>query len=287
MSSDLQQTLHVCMKNTCADVIFAPTNAMHKLILSDLPTDLVLAGLKSLSSELISSVDNNGFHTLFMACRRGDLAVIEWLIENGADVNCQNGKFTPLHMACAEDEQEIVNFLIAKGAQLNLTQEPAVLQAVLNNNLEIIKTLGIDSTWSDSDQWTLLHYAAREGHIETVEYLIEAGVPLNAKTQDGWTALHLVVVNNNLKLTKLLLSKPVQINARTNKLKTPLYLAAKEGHFKIVELLLEISELDLNLSSTKQITPLQIARKKHHLKICNLLLEHKVAQLEKHLSKSL
>ena len=38
---------------------------------------------------------------------------------------------------------------------------------------------------------TALHFAARNGHTETVKALIKFGAKLDAKNNDGWTALHL------------------------------------------------------------------------------------------------
>ena len=37
---------------------------------------------------------------------------------------------------------------------------------------------------------TLLHYACREGHLDAVVALVEAGAPLEAKDRDARTPLH-------------------------------------------------------------------------------------------------
>ena len=56
----------------------------------------------------------------------------------------------------------------------------------------------------DKDRWTLLHYAARYGQLETVKFLVERGANINAK--------------NNYR-------------------KTPLDIAKEEGHTEIINVL--------------------------------------------------
>lgn len=44
---------------------------------------------------------------------------------------------------------------------------------------------------ADNDGMTLLHYACREGHLEAVMILVEAGVALEGQDRDARTPLHL------------------------------------------------------------------------------------------------
>jgi ankyrin repeat protein len=41
--------------------------------------------------------------------------------------------------------------------------------------------------------WTLLHFAASNGHIEVIRHLANRGANLNVTDAEGWTALHLAV----------------------------------------------------------------------------------------------
>lgn len=51
--------------------------------------------------------------------------------------------------------------------------------------------------------WTLLHYAARNGHHRGVlEYLASRGANLNIVDSDGWTALHLAIDHDFVAATQ-------------------------------------------------------------------------------------
>ena len=45
--------------------------------------------------------------------------------------------------------------------------------------------------------WTPLHYAAENGHLSVVEYLVNQKADINAKEKDGKTPLGLASVDEN------------------------------------------------------------------------------------------
>ncbi|HKO61508.1 MAG TPA: ankyrin repeat domain-containing protein [Pyrinomonadaceae bacterium] len=59
--------------------------------------------------------------SLSLACERGHLEVVKFLLERGADVNVRDGdeKGTPLMSATWSRHEEIVKLLIARGADVN------------------------------------------------------------------------------------------------------------------------------------------------------------------------
>ena len=78
----------------------------------------------------------------------------------------------------------------------------------------------------DTDQYTPLHRASYNGHLETVKYLIGAGARLDSRTVDGWEALHCACRWNNASVADVLLQNGALINAQTAGKQTPLHLAA-------------------------------------------------------------
>lgn len=52
-----------------------------------------------------------------------------------------------------------------------------------------------------------LYYAAGQGHIDMVEYLLDQDINVDARSVDGETALYRCVANRNIELTKLLLQR--------------------------------------------------------------------------------
>ena len=107
--------------------------------------------------------------TVLMCAARngGDIEMVKFLVENGANVNASNshGQNAVL-MAVHSQNAEIIDFLASKGANVN---------AKYFNE-------------ADSDM-TALMQAAFAGNIEIVETLIRNGADVNAKSGKGVTAL--------------------------------------------------------------------------------------------------
>lgn len=70
--------------------------------------------------ELINEKNSEGLTALHYACDRGNLEMVQFLVEEGANVNIQDSYGeTPLHVAKIADELEIINYLLTKGADMN------------------------------------------------------------------------------------------------------------------------------------------------------------------------
>jgi ankyrin repeat protein len=60
-----------------------------------------------------------------------------------------------------------------------------------------VPCLGINTM--DKKGWTALHYAARYGCFEAVDFLLRKGANVNARTDQGTTPLSLAIVNNYIE----------------------------------------------------------------------------------------
>ena len=70
--------------------------------------------------------DKKGYTALHIAVRRGDQALVEQLLECGADINCKSfvnafghGGFAALHLAVLKGNGALVNLLLERGADIN------------------------------------------------------------------------------------------------------------------------------------------------------------------------
>ena len=116
---------------------------------------------------LLDAFSPDGFTALGLAAFFGNLPVLEWLLEQGADPNlsAQNQMTVcPIHSAAANRDQEkaltSVRLLVAYGAQVNVAQRGG---------------------------WTPLHQAADHGYQELVKFLLEVGADRSLKSTDGRT----------------------------------------------------------------------------------------------------
>jgi len=86
-----------------------------------------------------------------------------------------------------------------------------------------------------------IHYAAMNGHVAVVAFLIDKGVDIESRRSWGrWTPLHRAAAEGRLAVCQLLVKMGANVHAEaSDTAKTPLFLAAEHGHPSVVALLLE------------------------------------------------
>ena len=90
-----------------------------------------------------------------------------------------------------------------------------------------------------------LHYAAQQGHLSVVEYLVNQKADINAKTQKDSTPLHYAAQNGYLNVVEYLVNQKADINAKDEDNSTPLHKAAWNGYLSVVECLVN-QKADIN-----------------------------------------
>ncbi len=119
--------------------------------------------------ELLNSFAPDGHVPLGLAAFFGQRAVVELLLERGAQVNVPSKnaqKVTPLHGAVSRGDIALAKLLLDKSAQVNARQERG---------------------------FTPIFSAAGSGNIELMEMLVKHGADVNARTDDGKTACDIAV----------------------------------------------------------------------------------------------
>jgi ankyrin repeat protein len=153
---------------------------------------------------------------LLDAAKRGDVAAVRSLLEDGADPNAAQGDgLSALHLAAQEGNLEIAKLLIDARA-----------------NVEAETRIGA---------YTPLHLASGGGHTPVVGALLDAGANTGAvSSTTGATALHLAAkALNGEGVIKLLLKKGALVDARESQGgQTALMLAASYGRIASVRELL-------------------------------------------------
>ncbi len=163
------------------------------------------------------------------AVESGHLEIVRLLLEAGADPNLRMasiktamyGDFkcklviheTPLFVAVMDNHHDIVKLLLDFGADPNLVSKnnsTPLHAACFNGNLEIVKLLlGCHSKADIKSQnelgFSALHYAAGEGHIEVVRFLLEMEPDLLLiPDKMGLSAAHLAEEKNQKEVVNFL-----------------------------------------------------------------------------------
>ena len=149
--------------------------------------------------QLINYADKSGRNAVMLAARKKDSAMLEKLINSGANLKIMdNSEKTPLHYAAAGNSLENVKILLEKGAdanwQDNFGRDAAntLLTFSEEENVELFQILtdkSDDLERRDKDKKTLLTVAAEKGFGKCVRILISRGVSPLAKDFKGKTAL--------------------------------------------------------------------------------------------------
>ncbi len=107
---------------------------------------------------------------------------------------------------------------------------------------------------------TPLHWAARAGSIQCMEWLLNHGADTDAMTTTQRTPLHLAAENGATDAIGLLSEHGAELNAQDTKGRTPLHRAAYEGQAEAAEMLIALGA-STTLRNRKGKTPFEVARK--------------------------
>ncbi|MDP1975390.1 MAG: ankyrin repeat domain-containing protein, partial [Alphaproteobacteria bacterium] len=177
--------------------------------------------------------------------------MIDKMIEKSLSLDQQNNQKGTLlsHIAC-NSSSEIFFYLLDKGVSTEYKgwQGENLLHKIANSNnkLDIIRFLvekkGFDIHQIDNQGNTVLHYAAQNGFMPHIQYLLQNGAKANVENNFGQTSLHALLGSMNynidglLATTKLLLSNGADLNA-SNKNGTTPFAAAFGKHNMSLDLI--------------------------------------------------
>ena len=152
------------------------------------------------TAELRNYAGSNGKTIMHAACQaggEGNLEMVQWLKEHGAELETKNeaGR-VPVQVACEMGNLEIVQYMHAHGAAIN-----------------VANTHGINS----------VHSACKTGNLELVQFLHSQGCPLDAKDSGGGVAVIYAAAgagapsaDASLHLIKWLAQQGADLNATNN-----------------------------------------------------------------------
>ncbi|XP_015258831.1 PREDICTED: ankyrin-2-like isoform X22 [Cyprinodon variegatus] len=149
--------------------------------------------------------------------------------------------------------------------------------AALAVDLEDVEVVSLDgsdaSPLSSQNGLNALHLAAKEGHVDLVQELLDRGAAVDSSTKKGNTALHISSLAGQAEVVKILTKRGADINSQSQNGFTPLYMAAQENHLDVVRYLLENGG-NQSIATEDGFTPLAIALQQGHNQVVSILLEN-------------
>ncbi|KAH8388259.1 hypothetical protein KR093_002299, partial [Drosophila rubida] len=279
-------------------------NALHYCAAQDLEQtrDLVAAASIAIAApELLESADEDGFTPLHLAVIQGNLAMVNLLLANKADVNAvDNEGHSVVHWATVCGEIEALRAVLAAGASVAkpdvnggtpLHYAAQMCGASYDSKLQsnssasnasklALEILGIllshpqtSVDVQDKDGRQPLLWAASAGSAKAVIALVKAGARVESSDKDGLTALHCAASRGHTECIDTLISL---CGAPTDLIDsngcTALHYAVTLGHADATARLLDL-EADPNRQDRKGRTPAHCGCSKGQFETLKLLKE--------------
>ncbi|GMR47018.1 hypothetical protein PMAYCL1PPCAC_17213, partial [Pristionchus mayeri] len=168
--------------------------------------------------------ESNNDTPLTLACSNGHTAMVELLVQRGANVHHKDKKgFTPLILAATGGHLCIVRILLDHGANIETTSErtkdTALSLACSGGKKDVVEFLlkrGANKEHRNVSDYTPLSLAASGGYVDICNMLLDAGAEINSRTGSklGISPLMLAAMNGHKEATRVLLERGSDINAQ-------------------------------------------------------------------------
>ncbi len=143
------------------------------------------------------------------------------------------------------------------------------LIAAENSDIKMVKCL-LDSqnlhdlvaevNYKGLDNWGALHFAANEGRLEVVDFLLSRdGIEKEAESSIMRTAMHLAAIRGYQSILKSLEDAGCNVNAKDFDESTPLHYASEFAHSECLVFMLEVGKADPSIRNKFGCTPWDIA----------------------------
>ena len=115
---------------------------------------------------------------------------------------------------------------------------------------DVMKDMVADVTAKGLDQWTALHFAADQGHLDILlEVIKQPGVQFDSQSSNNRTPLHLAAIKGHSEIGRELVKYGADANAKDIDESTPLHCASEFGQTNFIVFLLQEAKADHTLKN--------------------------------------
>lgn len=191
----------------------------------DFPLAMAVRYPEILKQLVMQGVDPTRYKGLMeLAVYHNSIEAVEFLLDAGVNPNDKHhDTYTPITTAIRDNHPETLALLLSRGADPNLkgqevplamaVRRPHILRQLVEGGAEISKYKG------------LVELAVYHNSVESVNFLLDAGVDPNEKHHDTYSPLTTAIRDNHSELVDLLLSRGADPNFKGQEL--PLVMALR------------------------------------------------------------
>ena len=199
--------------------------------------------------------DVEKYEAMIMATARGNMDLIQLLIQHGTSVNpldpshplgqpCEEWRYftTPLHAAAGYGYLDITHFLLKQGTNPNIQSRngdtPLHLAAFYGSIAIVDLLLQHDAEPNTQGrEGAVLHVAASKGYFDIALHLLDRQAKVDARGVGYVTPLHLAAEHDFVAMVRLFLGRGANVNSENRFSQTPLWLAILPNHIEVLKVL--------------------------------------------------
>ncbi|KAK2837365.1 hypothetical protein Q5P01_014577 [Channa striata] len=252
----------------------------------------------------VDQKDKYGVAPIHLAAWFGSLEILKLLVQAGAEQKVKNEEgLNIMHCAAINNHTEIIEYIINDLQMKELDKDDksghrAFALAAEHGCVQMLEML-MDpyemATMKPNKRGdTPLHLAARNGHLDTVQLLLQSFDTRDEVNTDGETALYQAADNGQEECVLTLLEANCDPNILTVAKCSALHPVAERGDTSLVQLLLEY-KANTDFQNQHLEAPLHLAVKNSHIPVihsllkagCNINVTDKRSQTAMHLAAEL
>ncbi|AQN67962.1 ankyrin repeat protein [Saudi moumouvirus] len=147
------------------------------------------------------NINKSNGYALRLASKLGNLEIVKLLVESGAEIN--NGNCSVVY-AAVYNHPHVLNYLIQNGADINEMNNCALIQSSERGYLEIVKHLIKYGADINARKGSAIIRASMNNHLNVVKYLVECGANFRVNNDEATIQ---AICNDHLDIIKYFLSE--------------------------------------------------------------------------------
>lgn len=175
----------------------------------------------------------------------GHREAVELLLKSGSKIRKDGEGLEPIHLAALHGHVSLVDLLSStfEGNRLEL-----IHRAAMQGHVAVMKSLLKGSKYSSSGDSSAIHFAAKGGHIEAVDFLLQKRASLKEVSKpEGLTALHFAASQGHAELVRHLVGLSAQLVAKDSRGLQAIHLAVHADSARVVREMMDLGHFPKDL----------------------------------------